>query len=59
MAAGKIRAVIDRIYALTEAVEAHPYVDSGKRKGHVVLTMGRSRPCSTNSSNGTGCLCSL
>ena len=38
--AGAIRAVIDREYPLEQAAEAHAYVDSGRRTGAVVLTMG-------------------
>ena len=37
--AGKIRAVIDRRYPLVRAAEAHAYVDTGRRKGTVVLTL--------------------
>ncbi len=38
--AGAIRAVIDRRYPLERAAEAHAYVDTGARKGTVVLTVG-------------------
>jgi len=37
--AGEIRAAIDRRYPLEKAAEAHAYVDGGRRKGTVVLTM--------------------
>ncbi len=37
--AGEIRAAIDRQFPLEKAAEAHAYVDSGRRKGAVVLTM--------------------
>ena len=37
--AGKIRAVIDKRYPLERASEAHAYVDTGRRKGTVVLTV--------------------
>jgi NADPH:quinone reductase-like Zn-dependent oxidoreductase len=37
--AGEIRAVVDRRYPLARAADAHAYVDTGRRKGAVVLTM--------------------
>lgn len=37
--ADKIRAVIDRRYPLARAAEAHAYVDTGRRRGTVVLTI--------------------
>ena len=37
--AGRYRAVIDRTYDLTDIVEAHRYVDTGRKKGNVVLRL--------------------
>lgn len=38
-AAGAYRPVIDRVYPLAHAAEAHAYVDTGRKRGNVVLSI--------------------
>ena len=37
--AGRLRTVIDRCYPLEEIAEAHRYVETGQKRGHVVITV--------------------
>jgi NADPH:quinone reductase-like Zn-dependent oxidoreductase len=37
---GKYRPIIDRRYPLERTAEAHAYVDTGRKRGNVVLTVG-------------------
>jgi NADPH:quinone reductase-like Zn-dependent oxidoreductase len=37
--AGQFKPVIDRRYTLDEIVEAHRYLDTGRKRGHLVVSL--------------------
>lgn len=36
---GHLKVVIDRTYSLKDIVETHKYVDTGRKKGNVVIVL--------------------
>jgi NADPH:quinone reductase-like Zn-dependent oxidoreductase len=46
---GEVKAVIDRCYPLEQIAEAHRYVETGHKRGNVVVTIDRS------AASGQGC----
>ncbi|MBO9564890.1 MAG: NAD(P)-dependent alcohol dehydrogenase [Niastella sp.] len=42
---GAYQAVIDKVFTIDEAIEAHHYVESGKKKGNVVLSLSGENDC--------------
>ena len=42
--AGEFKPVIDRNYPLENAAEAHAYVDKGRKRGNVVMTIDHAVP---------------
>lgn len=41
--AGQYQAVVDKIYPMEEVVAAHTYVDTGRKKGNVILQIAKAK----------------
>ena len=52
--AGTITPVIDRIFDLSEIADAHAYVDTGRKRGAIIVTVGRNRAGYAGVRLGTG-----
>lgn len=52
--AGKLKTVIDRTYRLDEVVEAHRYVDTGHKRGNVVVTVAARDGAGTDVRSSSG-----
>jgi NADPH:quinone reductase-like Zn-dependent oxidoreductase len=51
--AGRYRAVRDRTYDLADIPEAHRYVDTGRKRGNVVLRLTGDRPAPSSTDQQT------